>query len=342
MDSKNKINIFNRRDFLKLSGIVLGGKLFLPSKMNSIFKQPHKVLRSTFTMGSIVTVEAYSDDRVLCNLAIDKAFDEMHSIDKLMSVFDSSSQVSQINKFGYRGAVKVDERIIEVIKYAQHISKLTNGNFDITVEPLMQLYGFRGDNEINEMPSDKMLSEILCAVGMNNIVIDENDSSVFLNNNKTKIDFGGIAVGYAIDKAVSILKSHGIESALINHSGDIYAIGSPPDATSWKIGISDPTDRSNIVSTISLKDEALSTSGNYNNFVTIDGKKVGHILNPKKGELDEKFLNISIAAAKTVEADALSTALFVFDIDKANFFFAMNEHLKYSAILNDGNFVKNY
>jgi thiamine biosynthesis lipoprotein len=266
----------------------------------------------------------------------------MKNIDKLMSVFDSSSQVSQINKLGYREAVKVDVRIIELIKYAQNISQLTNGNFDITVEPLMQLYGFRGDNEINEMPSEKKLIEVLRAVGMENIVINENDSSVFLNNYKTKIDFGGIAVGYAIDKAVSILKSHGIDSALINHSGDIYAIGSPPDVTSWKIGIIDPTNQSEIVSTISLKDEALATSGNYNNFVMIDETRVGHILNPKKGKLDEIFLNISITATKTVEADALTTALFVFDIDKANFFFAMNEHLKYSAILSDGNFVKNY
>lgn len=341
MDSKNKINIFNRRDFLKLSGILIAGKLILPSKIFSTIKQTSKVLRSTFTMGSIVTVEAHCDDKVLCNLAINEAFDEMKTIDKLMSVFDDSSQVSLINNFAKKEAVKVDSRIIELIKYAQDISQRTDGNFDITVEPLMQLYGFRSDDEITEMPSDKKLHEVLSAVGMENIVINENESSVFLNNSKTKIDFGGVAVGYAMDRAVSILKSYGIESALINHSGDIYAIGSHPDETAWKIGIVDPTKQSEIVTTINLKDEALATSGNYSNFVKIETRRVGHILNPKKGELDDKFLNISLIAPKAAEADALTTGLFVFDIDKANFFFAINEHLKYFAILSNRNFVKN-
>ncbi len=342
MDIKDKINIFNRRDFLKLSGIILAGKLILPSKIFPIMKQPHKVLRSTFTMGSIVTVEAYCDDKVLCNLAIDQAFDEMKTVEMLMSVFDASSQVSFINKLAYREAVKVDGRIIEIMKYAQEISQRTGGYFDITVEPLMKLYGFRSDDEIKEMPSDKKLQEVLSAVGMENIVINENESSIFLNNSKTKIDFGGIAVGYAIDKAVSILKSHGIESALINHSGDIYAIGSPPDETSWNIGIIDPANQSEIVATINLKDEALATSGNYSNFVMIDESRVGHILNPKKGKIEEKFLNISVAAPKAVEADALTTGLFVFDIEKANSFLKLNENLKYIAVLRNGNIVKNY
>ncbi|MDI6802779.1 MAG: FAD:protein FMN transferase [Bacteroidota bacterium] len=342
MDSKKKINIFNRRDFLKLSGILIAGKLILPSKIFSAIKQPSKVLRSTFTMGSIVTVEAHCDDKVLCNLAINEAFNEMKTIDKLMSVFDDSSQVSLINNFANSEAVKVDSRIIELIKYAQDISQRTDGNFDITVEPLMQLYGFRSDDEINEIPSDKKLNEVLSAVGMENIVINENESSVFLNNSKTKIDFGGVAVGYAMDRAVSILKSYGIESAFINHSGDIFAIGSPPEEAAWKIGVIDPTKQNDIVTTINLKDEALATSGNYSNFVKIDSRRVGHILNPKKGMLDENFLNFSITAPKTIEADALTTGLFVFDIEKANSFFKLNENLKYIAVLRDCNIVKNY
>lgn len=342
MDSKNKINIFNRRDFLKLSAIVLGGNLIFPQKMFPILKQPSKVLRSTFTMGSIVTVEAYSDDKVLCNLAIDEAFTDMKTIDKLMSVFDASSQVSLINKFAYREAVKVDERLIELIKYAQDISQRTDGSFDITVEPLMQLYGFRSDDEINQMPSDKELNEVLSSVGMKNIVINEKESSVFLNNTKTKIDFGGIAVGYAIDRAATILKSYGIESALINHSGDIYAIGSPPDAPSWEIGIIDPSNPNELATTINLKDEAIATSNNNNNFVMMDEKKIGHILNPKKGELEENFLNISVTAPRAVEADALTTGLFVFDIEKANSFLKLNENLKFVAVLRNGNIVKNY
>lgn len=341
MDSKNKINIFNRRDFLKLSGIIFAGNLILPSKIFPIMKQPSKVLRSTFTMGSIVTVEAYCDDIVLCNIAINEAFNEMKTIDKLMSVFDDSSQVSRINKLAHRDAITVDERIIELIKYAHKMSQRTNGNFDITVEPLMQLYGFRSNDEINEMPSDKKVQEVISAVGMGNIVINENESSVFLNNSKTKLDFGGIAVGYAIDRAVTILKSYGIESALINHSGDIYAIGSPPDETFWKIGIADPTKHREILTTINLKDEAFATSGNYQNFIHIGEVKVGHIVNPKKGKLDEKFLNFSVAAPTTVEADALTTGLFVFDIKKANSFFKLNENLKYIAVLRNGNIVKN-
>lgn len=342
MDSKKKIKYFQRREFLKLSGIVLAGKLFLPSNIFPIVKHPLKVVRSTFTMGSIVTVEAYSEDKFLCNIAVDEAFKEMKTIESLMSVFDITSQVSLINKFASEHPIKVDSRIIELIKYSNEFSKRTVGNFDITIEPLMQLYGFRSEREIYGMPSDKMLSEALSGVGMHNIIIDENDSSVFLNNSKTKIDFGGIAVGYAIDKAILILKSYGIESAMINHSGDIYALGSPPDESCWKVGIIDPRERNEIITTINMKDEALATSSNYNNFLKVGATTIGHIQNPQKGKFDEKFLNFSVAAPTTVEADALTTGIFVFDIEKANSFFKLNDNLKYIAVLSNGNIVKNY
>ncbi len=330
---------FSRRRFLKLTAL---GSVLSPfySIAKPIFAPPLKYIeRAAFTMGSIATIKAYCEDERLCNFAIDEVFREIKAIDKLMSVFDKKSQLSLVNCHSYEKEVGVDPRIIEVIEHAKHFYKLTNGAFDITVEPLMELYGFRDDKQPHHFPTDRQIAELLDSIGMNNVTVNRQPPTIMLQHSKTRLDFGGIAVGYAIDRAVDILKSQGIESAIINHSGDIFAIGAPPDEDSWEVSIVDPMSAAggeNIITSVRIKNQALSTSGNYENFIEADGKTIGHILNPKTGFTAAELLSTTAIADTSIEADALSTGLFVLGIEPSKAIVQHSKNVKLIAISKDG------
>ncbi len=327
----------SRRDFLKLSSSLLLGTTLRPFSAFSSDHKPLKLIeRTAFTMGSIVTVKAYCSDEELCNKAIDEAFHEMKIIDKLMSVFDVKSQLSLVNSYSAEKEVPVDSRIIEILQHAKQFSLLTNGAFDVTIEPLMELYGFRDDRSLHRFPSDKQIAETLDAVGMNNVTINEQLSTINFEQPKTKLDFGGIAVGYAIDRTVSILKSYGVESAIINHSGDIFAIGTPPNEDSWEVGITDPLQTENIITTVHIKDQALSTSGNYQNFVKAEGKTIGHILDPSNGRTPANILSGTVIAPTAIVADALSTGFFVLGIEQSKPIIRQSKNIRCIAVLQDG------
>ena len=327
-----------RRNFLKLSSSLLLGTTLAPLGAFSKTRQPLKFIeRAAFTMGSIVTIKAYCADEKLCNNAIDEAFHEMKTIDKLMSVFDDKSQLSFVNTRSADKEIEVNPRIIEVLQHAQYYSDLTNGAFDVTIEPLMELYGFRDDRSSHHFPSDAQIAETLDAVGMCNITINQKLSTVNLEHSNTKLDFGGIAVGYAIDRAVSVLKVQGIENAIINHSGDMFAIGTPPDEDAWEVGITDPMHTDSIITTVYIKDQALSTSGNYENFIHADNGTIGHILDPSTARTASNILSGTVIAPTAIEADALSTGFFVLGIEKSNPIIRESRDVQFIAIVRNGN-----
>jgi thiamine biosynthesis lipoprotein len=288
-------------------------------------------------MGSIVTVKAFCKDERLCKKAIDEAFLEMKTIDRLMSVFEKNSQLSLVNGQSNRKEVRVDSRLIEVFGHAKRFSHLTGGAFDVTVEPLMQLYGFRDDAAMNHFPTDKEIAATLDGIGVKNILLDTENSTVALAHPETKIDFGGIAVGYALDRAAAILRSHGITSALINHSGDIYAIGAPPGKKAWAIEITDPNHTDRTITSVDIKDQALSTSGNYENFRKAGGKTIGHLLNPSTGKTATSILSGTTIAPTAIEADALSTGFFVLGLNQSRTIIHQCEAVKFVAVVNNGN-----
>lgn len=301
---------YTRRDFLQRSSGILLGTMWHPLAVMAKARVA-LVERTAFTMGSIVTIQAYTSDEGRCHLAIDKAFAEMKSIDKLMSVFDGKSQISFINRQGAEKEVRVDERLTELLIKAVHFSVLTGGAFDVTIEPLMELYGFRDDGKGHHFPSDRDIAATLEGVGSHHLLIDRHRSSIALAHEKTAIDPGGIGVGYAIDRAVAILRSYGLDSAIINHSGDVFAIGSPPEENGWEVGIVDPQDTHKIITSVRIIDQALSTSGNYENFIRFDDQTIGHILEPSSGRTASVMCSSTAIAPTAVEADALSTAFFV-------------------------------
>lgn len=300
-----------RRTFLRTAAAAAFGTLCSPFINFSRAASGAPLERAAFTMGSIVTFTVYEEDERAADAAVDEAIREMKRIDTLMSVFDPASQLSHVNGQRGREEVAVDTRIIEVCLRAEEFHRLTGGAFDPTVEPLMRLYGFRDDATEHRFPTDAEIARTLEAVGMGNVEVDPARGTIGLTHGGTKLDFGGIAVGYAVDRAAAILTSRGITSGLINHSGDLYAIGRPPDSERWSIGIRDPQNPEGIITTMTIRDQALCTSGNYEHFIRAGGRTIGHILDPWTGRGAETLLSSTVVAPTACEADALSTAVFV-------------------------------
>jgi len=273
------------------------------------------VHRATFTMGTIVQVSACGENRAHCNHAIERMFAEFYRIDRLMSVYKADSQISQINRQAGRSGVRVDQCLVEILELANRFSSFTDGAFDVTIEPLMELWGFRSDNPpqagLRTRPSDREIAETLQAVGHRNVIIDQNSSTVGLAHPRSRIDLGGIAVGYSLDRAAEILRAEGIEGALINHSGDLFALGGPQEGDAWEVHIADPLQPETAITSVRIRDSALSTSGSYRNFLEIEGERFGHIMDPRNGFPRDAVLSTTAIAPKGVDADGLSTAAFV-------------------------------
>lgn len=265
-------------------------------------------------MDTFVEISCYSSDRETVQQAMQDAFEEIERIEKVFSKFDEKSEVSMVNRLAGFGEVNITREMFEVISRSIYYSKITEGSFDITVAPIIDMWNLA--RKKGTMPDDEAIIEALRHTGYKNIAIDENNLTVRFLDNGMKIDLGGIVKGYAVDRAKDIILSHGIESGLINIGGNMFAVGAPPGKQSWKIGIQHPRDKKNIIYKIDLKDRAVSTSGDYERFFTLGGMRFSHIINPMDGRPAEGVVSVTVTADSAEEADALSTAVFVMGVEK--------------------------
>lgn len=266
--------------------------------------------RAIYAMGTIVSITAVGRDKRWVENAIEAAFDEIRQVEQLMSVHDKHSQLSALNRAAGEQLVRVDGRVLEVAEAAMKYGRLTDGMLDVTVLPLMRLWGFY--DQRNGLPGSDELRKNLSLVNAEHIKIDRKNQRIGLNKKGVQMDFGGVAKGYAVDRAGQVLRKYGVKSAIINGGGDIYAMGSPPDSDAWLVGITDPLKPEQVFATTTLKDQAMATSGSYERYRIIDGKKYGHIIHPRTGLPVAGTLSTTVVAPSTLEADALSTAAFVF------------------------------
>jgi thiamine biosynthesis lipoprotein len=262
-------------------------------------------------MGSVMMICMYGESRREIDEAMNHAVREFTRVDRLLSVFHEESFVSAVNRAAGREMVPADPDIVELFASAKKFSESTDGAFDITVEPLMRTWGFRnGKRELKRVPTDRELLEMLSAVGHENILVDRKNGFVGLRHPRAAVDLGGIAVGWTIDRAVGILREHGITAAFINHAGDAYALGIPEESDGWVVGIPHPDHPEEIMYRMELHDEAVATSGNYQNFVQVGDERFGHLIDPRSGRPDSDMLSITVVAKTALEADALSTGLY--------------------------------
>ncbi len=308
-----------RRTFLRRAGaIILTAPLVpaLPLLRAAGFAAPEDdgglflVERYRWTMGAVASISAYGPDTRLCEEAVAAAFAEMAGTDAMMSSFDASSALSAVNRSAGRDEVRVPDELLGVVAQARAYHAATGGAFDATVGPLLDLYGFSRGAESGAYPDDRSIADALAAVGDGNIVIDRARSSVGLTHPRARLDLGGIGVGHALDRAATVLRLRGIESALLNHSGDIVALGAPPGRDGWTVGIQDPVDPRGTIASFCLRDRAVSTSGNYENFISTDRGPIGHVLDPLTGRNTAAHLSVSVMADSSAAADALSTGFF--------------------------------
>jgi len=272
-----------------------------------------RVTESEFLLNTIVDVTIISKDNT--DRAMHTAFGAIRNVENLMSSYKYDSEIALVNKNAGKSYVKVSPETYKLIKKSIEFSIMTDGVFDISIAPIVDLWGF--SQQERHIPSENELKKTLSLVGYKHISLNEKNNSVYLQKEGMKIDLGAIAVGYAVDKAINALKENGINKALINAGGEIYALGSPKKNKTWKIGIQHPRQKGDLLGSIDIKDNAISTSGDYENYFEENGKRYCHILNPKTGMPVDKIMSVTVIADKTTDADALSTALMLINPNEA-------------------------
>ncbi len=257
-----------------------------------------------FLLGTDVEIKVIAKNKPAAQRAINTAFSEIEGIEKITSSFIEGNELALLNKAGSSGNCE----LFNIIDESLYFSRLTNGAFDITVSPLIKLWGFKIGK--HKVPTDSEIKEILKIVGYQRIILDYKNKKVYLN--KSRIDLGGIAKGYAIDNAIKVLKTSGIKKGLVNAGGDIRFIG---DKT-WSIGIQHPRMRSKLVKKIKLKNRAIVTSGDYERYFVENNKRYHHIINPVTGYPATECVSITVIANDALSADALATGLFVLGVTR--------------------------
>ena len=264
---------------------------------------------SRFLMGTTVhvdvCVEASNAGEI--KLAYQQVWERLEDISWRMNVFDERSDAARINKAGLN-AVAVGADTYEVLRKAVDYTHWTKGAFDITVRPLIQLW--KHSEESNAFPTPAQVIEAKKNVGSDKIRL-LGDNRVQMLQEAVQIDLGGIAGGYAVDEAARILRENGITNFFIDDGGDIYAGGYNCERRPWRVGIGDPRDREKMFDVIVLSNASVTTSGNYEHYYKIQGKRLSHILNPLTGYPQQEVVSATMIAPTAIEADALATALCV-------------------------------
>ena len=261
-------------------------------------------------MGTSFEVYVYAPDRERASELFEAAFDEIERVEQALSNYRSSSELSRINAIAADAPVVTDPEVFALLERAFDYSRQSDGAFDVTVGKLMKAWGFfRG---AGRYPSNEELARARAQTGWQRVKLDQPARSAFFLTRGIELDLGGIGKGYALDCVARVLRDAGVTAALINSgSSSIYAIGAPPGKAGWPVRVSDPLDRTRILSTILLKDQSLSTSGNYEKFFQLNGRTYCHIMDPRSGRPVEGMLQTSVIAPEATDSDALSTAIFV-------------------------------
>ena len=203
----------------------------------------------------------------------------------------------------------MDAELFDLIERALGISKLTDGAFDISYASMDRIWKF--DGSMTTMPSEEKIRASVAKVGFQNIVLNNLNSSVFLKLEGMKIGFGAIGKGYAADKAKSLLISKGVTSGIINASGDMNTWGKQPGGSEWKVAITNPLNKNKVFALLPITNGAVVTSGNYEKYVNLNGKKYSHIIDPRTGYPSSGIMSVTVFAPKAELADALATSVFV-------------------------------
>lgn len=261
-------------------------------------------------MGATFTVIAYGEDRQKLQDGVEAALNEARRLDALLSNYRPDSEWSKINRMAAVEPVVVSQESFDLLSFCVRFSRQSEGAFDITVGPLMRVWGFYRNR--GRLPSKEEIEAVLPKVGSENILLDPIHRTVRFSKPGVEIDPGGIGKGYAVDKMVERLKEYGITSALISAGGSsIYGLGTPPGDTGWTVRIRHPRKWSETLEELQLRDESLSTSGDYEKFFEAGGRIYSHLMDPRTGYPAVGTASVSVVAPQTLTSEAWTKPFFV-------------------------------
>lgn len=271
------------------------------------------VHRTLKLMGSRFDITVVTVNEELGHINIDEAAAEIKRIEKMISSWNPDSKTSLINKNAGVKPVGVSHELFKLIERAKQISKITDGAFDISYASLDRIWKF--DGSMNHKPTETDIKKSIAKVGFKNIILNTADQTVFLKQKGMKISFGAIGKGYAADKAKELLVSKQVVAGIINASGDLTTWGTKVSGEKWLIGIANPLNKNKIFSWLPILESSVATSGNYEKFVSFDGKKYSHIIDPRTGYPSTGINSVSIFSKNAELCDALATAVFIMGKD---------------------------
>jgi FAD:protein FMN transferase len=270
---------------------------------------PQLVERARLAMGSQLTLSAWASDRRRALDSFEQVFREFDRLESLLSVWKDGSDVVRINRNAGVAPVTVSQDTIAVLRHAADASELTRGKFDITFGALTDIWRFDHDQD-NVVPNRELIEARLTRVDYRAVEVDSTASTAFINRPGMRVHLGGIGKGYAIDRAVLLLKQQGLNDFMVQAGGDLYVSGSN-GGKPWKLGIADPRGSHEPFATLQIGDGTFSTSGDYERFFMKDGQRYHHLIDPDFGEPASGCRSVTIVANRGVTADVLSTGVFI-------------------------------
>jgi thiamine biosynthesis lipoprotein len=267
------------------------------------------------SMGTFARIAAVTRNPKRAKRYIEAGFNEFKRIENMMSYFKPDSELSKVNREAFARPVKVSRELFEILQTSVDYSRLSNGAFDITVGPLVDLWHKAG--EVNEIPDENAIAAAKSRVGYEKLILDTNTMTVRFAVEGMRIDLGGIAKGYAVDKVVEIMKRKGATGGMVDSGGNIRCFGKPANKGEWVVGVQDPNlENDNPLMVLRLDNMAVATSGDYRRFVEAGGQKISHIIDANTAGGANKLSGDTIIAPTATGADALSTAVNVLGPEK--------------------------
>lgn len=261
-----------------------------------------------YIMGTSISVEAFGGTEGARREAVEGAFAAVAEVDRLMSNYRGDSELSALNRRAAREPVRVSEPMLAVLEAAARVSERSGGAFDVTVGPLVRLWGFH-DREPH-VPDAAELARVAPLVGYRNVVIDAAARTVRFRREGVELDLGGIAKGFAVELAAYVLRDRGVSGA-VDAGGNQFVTGLPPGKTSWSVGIRDPAQPGGLLGTVDVAAGSISTSGQYANALRVGGRTFGHVLDPRTLQPCDAALSVTVTGPDATLADALSKVALV-------------------------------
>ena len=295
--------------YTMLTVLVMGGLLWMTFRNRTVNVDSG----SRMTMGTFARIVAVAQTHRQAEKAIAAAFEAIEAVDDTMSDYDPDSLLSEVNRDAYEHPVQVDADLFEVLTAAKLYSCASDGAFDVTIGPVVQLW--RKANEDGVAPTPEALAKAKQAVDYEGLILDKDNRTVKFANEGMFIDLGGIAKGYAIDQAVEALQAAGLKGGMVDIGGDLRCFGVPAGGKPhWLVGLKDPQtpqDYNTIIMKLNMDDKAIATSGDYQRFVMIGNEKHSHIINPDTADSAQDVSSVTVIAPTAMAADALATAVTV-------------------------------